>query len=658
MLHSITSDDESSSDSNSLNQSHAYRSDRDDNLTGTSPELAVTLDSISPGISTISSMTYERQLFFPCHQRLSLGIDSHGDDNLDSYTPIGDDLELFEYNERYSESTYLYQIKEDTAPIYCFPNIKGVYEVVPNIELEIEMAKLKEKLSIDSYCREYYLKGVKENKVRRKYNTQYNSMLSSYDHFRKQYRNYQMNFQRNVDSNETNAQTIFNMSPSLNPSFIPGDIRSKQYNYLSTFRSLLPSEFKGRNWNNRGYKVHDILLNHLIDAYHQLVFNSSSDSSENPTWLYGLPTETIGKGGFGTVVKWDNMSTGKSYCVKHVTRDIRYDHFKDDLISVLEEFVILYDLRHNPNVINGIDVFASPMFKDQFIIIEEYFEGDTLEVAVKKNVNFELPQYCDFIFKKLVWTITELHEYEEVCHNDLKPDNILINSTNEIKVIDFGLSFNLNTPKNQVIERKTLRSGSLSNLPPEAFNNDINSFKSDRNFERIGKSKDVFAIGVIYFNMISKGQKLWEKANILDDYYYRKFATFGEIPLLEEIFINWNLIFQFPKYQIKYRNEILRKMLNFDNLHRCSVNDINSSDWFKTIPISIFDHDKIPSEFETTRYIEDNLNFYQKIHRYNVSKLTRIREIKDMMKHRQAHYKKTTESKESSFNDVLGQDED
>lgn len=41
--------------------------------------------------------------------------------------------------------------------------------------------------------------------------------------------------------------------------------------------------------------------------------------------------------------------------------------------------------------------------------------------------------------EKLLRAITHCHE-NEICHRDIKPDNILIDKTDNVKVIDFGLS--------------------------------------------------------------------------------------------------------------------------------------------------------------------------------------------------------------------------
>ena len=41
--------------------------------------------------------------------------------------------------------------------------------------------------------------------------------------------------------------------------------------------------------------------------------------------------------------------------------------------------------------------------------------------------------------EKLIRAIAHCHE-DGVCHRDLKPDNILIDKNDDIKVIDFGLS--------------------------------------------------------------------------------------------------------------------------------------------------------------------------------------------------------------------------
>ncbi|EGR29134.1 protein kinase a catalytic subunit, putative [Ichthyophthirius multifiliis] len=75
----------------------------------------------------------------------------------------------------------------------------------------------------------------------------------------------------------------------------------------------------------------------------------------------------------------------------------------------------------------------------------------------------------------------------EVMYRDIKPENILINNLGHIKLIDFGLSKKMNA------QDKTYSfAGTPEYLAPEVILN-----------KGHGKSVDLWAIGVLFYEMIS-----------------------------------------------------------------------------------------------------------------------------------------------------------
>ena len=74
------------------------------------------------------------------------------------------------------------------------------------------------------------------------------------------------------------------------------------------------------------------------------------------------------------------------------------------------------------------------------------------------------------------------------CNRDLKPENLLLNEENELKIIDFGLS-NLFLGENKLFKTKY---GSPCYFPPEMiFGNNYNGF-----------SIDVWSSGIILYSKL------------------------------------------------------------------------------------------------------------------------------------------------------------
>ena len=77
-------------------------------------------------------------------------------------------------------------------------------------------------------------------------------------------------------------------------------------------------------------------------------------------------------------------------------------------------------------------------------------------------------------------------------HRDLKLDNILVNSTGEIKLIDFGFASKLSGPAGDGYFAGTDRVGTQNYMAPELIIGQ--AYK--------GKEVDTFAMGVILFLLI------------------------------------------------------------------------------------------------------------------------------------------------------------
>ena len=91
------------------------------------------------------------------------------------------------------------------------------------------------------------------------------------------------------------------------------------------------------------------------------------------------------------------------------------------------------------------------------------------------------------IFKQIISALEYIHE-KNICHRDLKLENVLIDDKGKIKIIDFGLS-------KRVEDHKKLATfcGSWSYCSPEvAQQNDYDGYANDR-----------WSLGVLLFALVS-----------------------------------------------------------------------------------------------------------------------------------------------------------
>jgi len=104
------------------------------------------------------------------------------------------------------------------------------------------------------------------------------------------------------------------------------------------------------------------------------------------------------------------------------------------------EFKILESLEH-PHIIRALDFFTSPL---RAVIVLEYFQGMTLEVAVKQaqhNVLLEVV-VCP-LFKALLQAVCHLHE-RRLIHRDIKGSNVMVSHDfKDLRLLDFNVAKSL-----------------------------------------------------------------------------------------------------------------------------------------------------------------------------------------------------------------------
>jgi len=141
----------------------------------------------------------------------------------------------------------------------------------------------------------------------------------------------------------------------------------------------------------------------------------------------------------------------------------------------------VFDLRiweSNPNFVNFI------------YVVTEYIEGQTLAQWMIDNPKPDLPAVRGII-EQIAKGLQAFHRLEMV-HQDLKPDNIMLDGTGTVKILDFGATrvagiMEIATP----IEQINLL-GSAAYAAPEYFLGENGSSRSD-----------VFSLGVIAYQMLS-----------------------------------------------------------------------------------------------------------------------------------------------------------
>lgn len=200
--------------------------------------------------------------------------------------------------------------------------------------------------------------------------------------------------------------------------------------------------------------------------------------------------EKLGEGGMGVVYKAQDMKLDRTVALKFLPHHLTTNEAEQ--ARFLQEAKAASALNH-PNVcsIHSIGEHEGPAYagapagKQSFIDME-FVEGQTLRAKIGGG-----PLKLDDAIAYAIQTGDALHEAHSkgIVHRDIKCENIMVNTRNQIKVMDFGLAKLKGSLK---LTKASSTVGTLSYMAPEQI----------QGGEVDGRS-DIFSFGVVLFEMLT-----------------------------------------------------------------------------------------------------------------------------------------------------------
>lgn len=197
--------------------------------------------------------------------------------------------------------------------------------------------------------------------------------------------------------------------------------------------------------------------------------------------------DVIGKGLFGTVYEAQDTEAGN---MKVAVKVLQVD--EDRLDDVREEYHVLRDLSDHPNLPDfyGTFVRRSEDGDQVWFAMELCANGPILDLVcglLERNKKMQ-EDHIAYILKSAIKALMHLHE-RHVMHRDVRGSNLLLNANGEVKLVDYGLSRELDS----TMGRKSSCLGSPAWLAPEVVACST-SHKADS--DGYDNKCDVWSIGI------------------------------------------------------------------------------------------------------------------------------------------------------------------
>ena len=146
----------------------------------------------------------------------------------------------------------------------------------------------------------------------------------------------------------------------------------------------------------------------------------------------------------------------------------------------------------NPHIVKVHDLFEE---NGTAYYVMDFVEGENLSQRLKRTGKPIAERKVREIFLQLLDALKAVHD-AGMWHLDIKPANIMLDQENNVKLIDFGASKQLNSQKG----------GATTSTAISYTNGYAPREQMEQNYDKFGPWTDIYALGATLYNLLTKNR--------------------------------------------------------------------------------------------------------------------------------------------------------
>uniref|UniRef100_A0A671KNV0 non-specific serine/threonine protein kinase n=1 Tax=Sinocyclocheilus anshuiensis TaxID=1608454 RepID=A0A671KNV0_9TELE len=209
--------------------------------------------------------------------------------------------------------------------------------------------------------------------------------------------------------------------------------------------------------------------------------------SLDPAGIFEL-VEVVGNGTYGQVYKGRHVKTGQLAAIKVM------DVTEEEEEEIKAEINMLKKYSHHRNIATYYGAFVKkspPGHDDQLWLVMEFCGAGSVTDLVKNTKGSSLKEdWIAYICREILRGLSHLHAHK-VIHRDIKGQNVLLTENAEVKLVDFGVSAQLD----RTVGRRNTFIGTPYWMAPEVIACDENP---DSTYDY---RSDIWSLGITAIEM-------------------------------------------------------------------------------------------------------------------------------------------------------------